>query len=130
MSVGSTSALMGVGFPAAQAAALGRDILDSITAFAGGGQGSATALTGTLCIVATCATGGDSVLLPTLLSYNRAPIIVVNLGAASCDVFPATGQAINGSAANSQFAVGNGKVGIFWPRTFSSTGKWLAMLGA
>ena len=41
-----------------------RSVTAGITAFAGGGQGSATALTTEINQISTCATGGDSVKLP------------------------------------------------------------------
>ena len=57
-----------------------------ITAFATGGQGSATALTSDINEISTCATTGDSVKLPTAVAGRVVRII--NNGAAACDVFP------------------------------------------
>ena len=70
----------------------------TITAFATGGQASATALTGEFNNVTTVATAGDSVKLPTAALGLK--ITVKNSGAASLAVFPATGDAINSLAAN------------------------------
>lgn len=70
----------------------------TITAFASGGQASATALTGEFNNVTTCATAGDSVKLPAAALGKS--ITVKNSGAASLAVFPATGDAINALAAN------------------------------
>jgi hypothetical protein len=69
-----------------------------ITAFATGGQGSATALTEEFNNVTTCATAGDSVALPT--AVVGLAITVKNSGAASLAVFPATGDSINALAVN------------------------------
>lgn len=69
-----------------------------ITAFATGGQASATALTGEWNNVTTCATAADSVKLPAAVAGQV--ITVKNSGATSLAVFPATGDAINALAAN------------------------------
>lgn len=70
----------------------------AVTAHAGGGQGSATAITKDYTNISTCATAGDSVKLPTAavgLTHT-----ITNRGAASADVFPYTGDTINGGSAN------------------------------
>ena len=82
-------------------------IQNSITAFATGGQASATALTGQLCRVTTCATNGDSVKLPAATGTGLG-ILVINDGAASCDVFPSTGGAIDALGTNNAYAVAAG----------------------
>ena len=69
-----------------------------ITAFATGGQGSATALTKEFNNVTTCATAGDSVALPA--AVIGLSITVKNSGAASLAVFPASGDSINALAVN------------------------------
>ena len=70
----------------------------TITAHAGGGQGSATALTGEFNNVTTCATAADSVALPAAVA--GLAITVKNSGAASLAVFPASGDSINAMAVN------------------------------
>lgn len=97
---------------------------NAITAHAGGGQGSATALTNMVNRISVCATAGDSVGLPAttgLPASAALELVVINDGATSCNVFPATGDTINGLAANSAFAVPAGQT-----VTFSSTvaGAW------
>lgn len=80
-------------------------VTTAITAFAGGGQASATALTTEYNIIATCATIADSVRLPELAAnYIGQRVIVVNDGAASCNVFPFTGQNA-GAGTNTAVAV-------------------------
>lgn len=75
-----------------------------ITAFAGGGQASATALTEENNNVTTCATASDSVKLPAAAAGKK--ITVRNSGAAACAVFPATGDAIASLAANLSVDIG------------------------
>jgi hypothetical protein len=74
------------------------DVNTGITAFATGGQGSATALTGRYNNITTCATAGDSVALWTAASGKVQT--VKNSGAATCAVFPPTGDSINALAVN------------------------------
>lgn len=74
------------------------DATTGITAFATGGQASATALTSEFNNVTTCATAGDSVKLPAAALGKRTT--VKNSGAASLAVFPASGDAINAMAVN------------------------------
>lgn len=69
-----------------------------ITAFATGGQASATAMTARWNNVTTCATAGDSVKL--MAAEDGAVQSVKNSGAATLAIFPATGDAINALAVN------------------------------
>ena len=70
----------------------------AITAHAGGGQDTATALTKNLNIVTTVATAADSVTLPAASAGLR--ITIVNLGANALAVFPYTSDSINDAAAD------------------------------
>ena len=63
----------------------------TISANAGGGQGSATEILSTMCRVATVTTTGDSVRLPTTFLTNTE-IEIFNAGANAMDVFPASGD--------------------------------------
>lgn len=77
---------------------------NAITARAGGGQGSATALTATYNRVTTVATAADSVRLPAAVAGSV--VYVFNKAAAnSLNVFPATGDAINALSANAAYAL-------------------------
>jgi hypothetical protein len=69
-----------------------------ITAFAGGGQASATALTAQYNLVTTVASNFDSVKLLTAVTGQIQ--VVKNTGAAILSVFPNTSDAINGLAVN------------------------------
>lgn len=92
---------------------------NAITAFAGGGQASATALTSTLNSITTCATAGDSVKLPTATAGSF--VQVSNLGAAYADVFPASGDLIDSLAANTAIHLPVGGSLVF---TCAVTGSW------
>lgn len=86
-------------------------VTDAITAFATGGQASATQLTTQYNIVGTCATNGDSVKLPTPVVGLK--ITVRNNGAANAAVFPATGHTINALSANASLTVNTGTTTTF-----------------
>jgi hypothetical protein len=98
---------------------------DGITAFAGGGQASATPLTTQLNRLVTVAADGDSVALPQ--SVPGMAVTVVNTGAKSADVFPVNGgtDAINGQAANVAVRVKAGAVATFYCEV---AGKWESQL--
>jgi len=69
----------------------------ALTALAGGGLTvNTTPLLEEFNRVTTCATIGDSVLLP--VSTAGLSVNVTNTGAAACDIFPQTGEAINALA--------------------------------
>jgi len=72
---------------------------NGITAHAGGGQGSATVLSEGTNVIGTCATAGDSVVLPAI-AFLGQEIVVKNLGAAALDIFPNTSASINALAVN------------------------------
>lgn len=71
---------------------------NAITAFATGGQASATAITTDFARITTVATAGDSVKLPAAVAGME--ICVVNAGLLGADVFPFLGDAINNLAVN------------------------------
>jgi hypothetical protein len=94
--------------------------VNSLTAFATGGQASATALTATINRVTTVATIGDSVKLPT--SAVGMVIAVSNAAAANAmDIFPASGDIIDALAANTAVRVNAGTTLTFW---CSVAGTW------
>jgi hypothetical protein len=99
---------------------------NTITAFAGGGQGSATLLTGTHCRVSTVASAGDSVKLPAAPVHGRE-VWIINRGANSMDVFPNTGHSIDDGAANTAVAQAVGKAALY---KYLSTNNWYRTLGA
>lgn len=103
--------------------------IDSLTAKAGGGQqttgSSVIPVNAQFIRVTTTATGGDSITLPP--SQLGDDMFVFNAGAASLNVFPATGEAIGTGSANAAFAVGIGKGAYFCVVT---AGRWLPALSA
>lgn len=100
--------------------------VDNLTAFAGGGQSSATALTATMNRVTTVATGADSVKLP--VSKAGMELTVVNAAAAnSMNVFPATGEQVDALGANTARAVAANKTCNFYCVT---AGQWHSQLTA
>lgn len=100
--------------------------VDGLTAFAGGGQGSATALTAQINRVTTVATAADSVKLPAAKAGMQ--ITVVNAAAAnSMNIFPATGDSINALAANTAIACAANKTMQFYA---AKDGLWHSILTA
>lgn len=79
-----------------------------ITAFATGGQASATQLTEEFNEVSTVATAGDSVKLPAAVAGLNC--IVFNDGAATLALFPATGDTINDGSANASISIEPGEM--------------------
>jgi len=75
----------------------------AITAFAGGGQVSATLLTTRWNLVETVASPGDSVKLP--VTTGAKMVVVKNTGASACDVFPQSGVSINKLSADVALSV-------------------------
>jgi len=61
--------------------------------------------------IATCANAGDSCTLPTAVAGQL--VIIVNNGANSADVFPASGDKIDGGSANAAFALAAGSNALF-----------------
>lgn len=102
-----------------------QSVTTGLTARAGGGQGSATPLTGAINRVATVASAADSVLLPAAVVGRR--VSVFNAGANSMNVFPASGEAIGTGSANAAQAVGAAKGAIF---ECVATGVWNYTLSA
>lgn len=101
-------------------------VTNGITAFAGGGQGSAVALTSTINRITTVATGNDSVRLP---AATAGRIVFVQNAAASnsANVFPATGEVINALSANAAFALASNKAAVFF---CAVNGTWTSILTA
>ena len=100
-----------------------------ITALAGGANSASTpTLDGNVCVIATCATLNDSVRLPAGM---RAGTIVRarNNGAASANVFPPAGGAINGGSADAAVALAAAKAADYV--CTSNDGKtWFSLAGA
>jgi hypothetical protein len=78
-------------------------VQSGITAFAGGGIGSAVAITGDVALVSVCATNADSVKLPVAAVGKM--VYVYNGGAASLAVFPVASSAIDGGSASASVTI-------------------------
>lgn len=97
-----------------------------LTALSGGGQAGATALTGQINVVNTCAADHDSVILPA--SRAGLWVAVVNGQAVKIlDVYPATGDAINAGAANAVLALATSSKVLF---VCAAAGHWYAIVSA
>lgn len=96
-----------------------------ITAFAGGGQASATAILHEINRVTTVATAGDSVKLPAASPGMR--ITLINAGASIMDVFPSTGEEIDGLGMDTQYPMIAGDVTTFF---CAASGQWDSLEGA
>lgn len=84
----------------------------NVTAFAGGGQASATLLGNVINRIVTVATAGDSVRLP--LAGAGLQITIANSSANSLNVFPAVGDTINALGANAALALASGKTATIY----------------
>lgn len=99
----------------------------AITAFAGGGQASATQLVFGLNRVSTVASAADSVKLPVCDTAGKV-VIVINAAAANAmNVYGQTGETINALSANTALSVAANKVIVF---VCGSTGAWYSLLTA
>lgn len=81
-------------------------VTTGIAAYAGGGQANATQLTSKYNVVSTVATIADSVKLPAAEAGKR--VVVFNRAANSLDLFPATGDNIEGNGVDAAQAVAGG----------------------
>jgi hypothetical protein len=100
--------------------------VDNITAKAGGGQGTATPITGGINRVTTVASAADSVKLPVSVAGMQLDVINAAAGNAM-NVYPQTGEAIDVLATNSAFSVAANKVARFYCVT---AGQWHSILTA
>jgi hypothetical protein len=86
------------------------DVAVGVTAHTGSAQGNG-AITSTFVEISVCANAGDAVTLPTAAAGKL--VIIANNGANSCDVFPASGDKIDGGSANAAFALAAGANALF-----------------
>ncbi len=102
---------------------------DNLTALAGGGQASATALREGLNRVTTVVSANDSVALPAVGESQGMELVVVNAAAAnSMNVYPAPGQSINALGANTPMALAANKAMVCY--CFAGSGVWHTILTA
>lgn len=91
-----------------------QSVQTGLVAHAGGGQANGTPLTAMACFVATAATTGDSVTLPVSVPGMEISLVVQNTTAATINVFPATGETINGGSANAAIAAAKQAITMFY----------------
>ena len=96
---------------------------DGLTAHAGGGQGSAVAITTMISRFTTVATAADSAILPT--GVAGMSVTVINAGANAMSVFPDTGSQINAGGANVSVSIPAGKTANF---VTTLAGAWHMLL--
>lgn len=114
---------LGIGAMGAENAVVLQSSQDGVTAHAGGGQANGVPITANVVNVTTVATAADSLTLPKALA--GVDIVVHNSAAVnSMNVFPATGETINGTAANTALAIGAGKSTTF---TCLTAGAWITV---
>ena len=81
------------------------DVTVGVTAHTGSSQGDG-AISSTFVEISVCANAGDAVTLPTAAAGKL--VVIANNGANSADVFPASGDAIDGASANAAKALAAG----------------------
>ena len=86
------------------------DVSVGVTAHTGSAQGNG-AITSTFVEISVCANSGDAVTLPSAAAGKL--VFIANNGANSADVFPASGDAIDGASANAAQALPAGSNRIY-----------------
>jgi hypothetical protein len=81
---------------------------NGLTALGGGGQSGATAITAQVARFTTVVTAGDSGIL--MASAAGLEVTVINSGANSMDVYPASGDTINAQGANNPYILAAGRL--------------------
>lgn len=98
---------------------------EGLTAFATGGQASATPVTTGTARFTTVATAGDSAVL--MLAAPGLAITVINNGAQIMNLFPAVGDQINNLGANIAFAIPAGAAADFYS---TLAGTWHSVMSS
>lgn len=101
-----------------------------ITAHAGGGQGSATALTKAVNRVDTVGTAADSVALPAPTAVGQMVIVINNAASNSMQVFGSGTDTINGVATGTGVAQAAGKTALYVATTTGAGAAWFRLLSA
>jgi hypothetical protein len=99
-----------------------------LTALAGGGQGSATALPSTFNVVATVATAADSVRLP--LGQVGLWVVVRNSASNSMQVFGSGTDTINGVATATGVAQAGTTSALYFCTSAAPAAAWFRVLSA
>jgi len=119
----SSGEVIGLGMSPKLAGLVGN--LPSAKTGAGTTLGAATAIT-TNFTVLTTAGGADAFILPASPA-GAGPYIVANPSATTAQIFPRTGETIQGGSASAAFNVAQNKTAMFWK---TSSTAWVAVLTA
>lgn len=125
LAVGGTTVLSASATGITSALPLLQPVQNTITAHAGGTQAAAFALTAIINRVSVCATSGDSVRLP--VSQAGMIVVVINDGAALCQVYGAGTDTIDAVATATGVPVTNATRALFFCVV---AGLWQSMGGA
>lgn len=106
------------------------NVVTGITAHSGGGQASATALTGFFNRVDTVAVAADSVALPAPTFVGQEVVVVNNAATNSMQVFGSGTDTINGVATATGVAQAAGKMAIYKAATTGAGAAWFRLLSA
>ncbi len=117
--------IMQGGLSAGTALAIGGQVNSTITAGTTQTQAGATALTTSINVISTVTTAGDGVRIMNAMIGDE--ILILNLGANACTVYPPVGSRINALTTNSGFVLApNTAVQV---NKFTAT-RWVAFLSA
>lgn len=108
----------------------GGSVVTGLTAHAGGGQASATALTGAINVVATVGTAADSVKLPAPTLVGQEVVVINNAAVNSMQVFGSGTDTINGAATGTGVAQAAGKTATYVAVTIGTAAQWFRLLSA
>lgn len=104
-------------------------VVTGVIAHAGGGQGSATLLTGQFNSVDTVGTAADSVALPAA-TYVGQEVEVVNNTATAMQVFGSGTDTVNGVATATGLSQPAGKMAVYKAATIGTAAAWFRHLSA
>jgi hypothetical protein len=105
------------------------NVSGAVTAFAGGGKGSATPLTSVVNRVTTVASAADSVLLPAPTVVGQL-LVIDNRGANACQVFGQGTDTIDGVSTGTGISQAAGTTGLYIAMTIGTAAVWSLLLGA
>lgn len=112
-----------VGLPPQNRNLLGVDTYTSGLTATGSAQGDALALTASFVNFTTVA-ASTGTILPS--ASNAGPYLILNNGAETLSVYPASGEYINAGSQNAAFSVTAAKSAMFFP----AGNRWFAVLSA
>ena len=115
--------LASIGIEPRSADFLGDTIADGLTALGNASQANALALTSSINSFTTVTAVANSGRLPAIAMHPQSCVVVRNDDAAdSLNIFPATGESINGLGPNASIAIAPGSSRVFFK---VSATKWV-----